>query len=31
MIIWHDLNEQVRDASYKVEDFINIFIKFIFD
>jgi triacylglycerol esterase/lipase EstA (alpha/beta hydrolase family) len=30
MIIWHDINEQVRDAKYKVTDYIETFRKFIF-
>jgi len=31
MIIWHDINEQVRDAKYKVADFIDFFRKYIFE
>jgi hypothetical protein len=30
MIIWHDINEQVRDARYKVADYIDTFTKLIF-
>lgn len=31
MIIWHDLNEQVRDAKLLLSDFLLIFNKFIFE
>jgi hypothetical protein len=31
MIIWHDLNEQVRDSKLLLSDFLVIFNKFIFD
>lgn len=31
MIIWHDLNEQVRDAKLKVADFMAIFNAHIYD
>jgi hypothetical protein len=30
MIIWHDINEQVRDTRYKVADYVDTFSKFIF-
>ncbi len=30
MIIWHDINEQVRDQAYKVEDYVATLRKFIF-
>ena len=30
MIIWHDINEQVRDSGLKVVDYKNLFLKYIF-
>lgn len=30
MIIWHDINEQMRDSNYKITDFVNLFLKYIF-
>ena len=30
MIIWHDINEQVRDSSIKVADFVDFFLKYIY-
>lgn len=31
MIIWHDINEQVRDSGFKVVAYKDLFLKYIFD
>ena len=29
-IIWHDINEQMRDGKYKIQDFVDLFLANIF-
>ncbi len=30
IIIWHDINEQVRDSKFKLNDFKEMFLKYIY-